>query len=156
MRIIATTLLVMGAIVLILLSQNGQLRSLHPASELGLLEPRITSVPAEAMRRSPELTENFVRFETCDPEKSCDRSEILDEREEILKKIWPALLRRLSNERDWGEGSITKLHHQKFIADLKKAGGKEKAKSCLPRIHYYVNSEPQIAVYSYQGIRCFN
>lgn len=140
------------AILTLYLSWNGQLRFLSNGSKLGLFETRIESVEEEFMRRSPELRENFTRFDQCVRNPACNPESIFRERDLLLQAIWPDLLARLMVTDDWGEGRLTVSHHRQFTRRIRHVGGPEQAKRCRPVFKYYNTNN--MTTYSFRGLRC--
>ena len=107
-------------------------------------EERIDSIREELMRRSPELRQNFSRFEACMRKSSCQTKPILEERNQIMLRIWPDVLSRLSIENDWGEGKqFTVPVHQEFLK-YKRLYGERMLRECLPRLEYTKNKDGSI------------
>jgi len=105
-------------------------------SKLRLGELRITHIPAEFNRRSPEFAKAWEDFKECAPLKECDLEPILTKRDVIIKREWPLIFDRVIVYDDWGTNSESKAARDSFFSTLDTVGRDKLRNDCVPSIQF--------------------
>jgi len=122
---------------------------LYPGDE------RIGGVALEFMRRSPELTANYLEFVKCGV-KCTTTAGIIAERDSIIRREWPRVFAFLTIRKDWGEASDSRNAREHFFAEVSGRGEATVRDRCVPRISYWhsVRGSKYEPYYRFEGFSC--
>jgi len=132
-------------------------RSLAIPTRLAPGEPKITKVEDEFMRRSPELRANFTEFTACTAKCGARNEAIFRKRDEIIARVWPDLLDRLTKNGDWATTLDATEKALAFRSEVENKGGYQYVqKHCKPHINYLWdrNGNDIQFRYRFDGLRC--